>query len=93
MPTPVYDVTACIPSPAPAVIKQNGYNIWGVLSGSTYNFQTTNPGVPSTKVDVMPCLSGAPLDTTIYIQIGDHVYSSDLFHKSSSDLKWKCGAA
>lgn len=93
MPTPVYDVTSCLPTPSPTIIKQNGYNIWGVLSGSVYTFQTTLPSGAVTKVDVLPCLSGAPLDTTIMIKIGDHTYSSDLFHKSSTDGKWKCGAA
>lgn len=91
MPTPVYDVTSCIPSPAPSAIKQNGYNIWGVLTGSNYAFTTTNPGVSATKVDVTPCLSGVALDTVFNIQIGDHVYSTSDFYKSSVDSKFKCG--
>lgn len=90
MPTPIYNVTSCLPSPLPAKIRQDGYNIWGVLSGSVYVFQTTAVS-GSTKVNVLPCLSSVPVDTAINIQIGDHVYTGNDFFLDSTDSKWKCG--
>ena len=91
MPDPIYDITSCLSSPLPARIKQTGYNIWGVLSGSAYTFYTTNPGGKFTSVDVLPCLAGAEVNTAIQIQIGDHVYSTGTYYLDSTDSKWKCG--
>lgn len=87
--TPVYDVTSCIPSPPPAIIKQNGYNIWGVLSGSLYTFQTTLPAGKVTVVDISPCLSGLPVNTVFNIKIGDHTYTDDYYKDSTGTFK--CG--
>lgn len=91
MPTPVYDVTSCLSTPYPAIIKQNGYNIWGVLSGSVYTFQTTLPSGTVTRVDVLPCLSTVPTNTAFNIKIGDHVYTTNDFYIDPVDSKFKCG--